>query len=224
VPLHTNEAEQRECGATRAHLRRWLVAGVAAAVLMAGLVWVGYRLIGSWGPARGPVVGLSPPRATPADPGPSTDRSVPTGSASGNHADTPQSNRAGPSPVPMPTPPVLIPVPSITVTHVPKGARVMRFEAQAESGSLLEVSISDAVHRRHDYPPQPAPVAFEMPVPSTASNNSAYFTFRVSTPRSAGTPSDVYCRILVDGIVITSEQGQGYVACLISPYYDIRRT
>ena len=31
------------------------------------------------------------------------------------------------------------------------------------------------------------------------------------------------CRILVDGVVVTSQQGQRTATCYISPYYDILR-
>ncbi len=41
-----------------------------------------------------------------------------------------------------------------TVTPVPANARTIRFEAYAEKGARIEVSLSDAAHHRYDYPAQ----------------------------------------------------------------------
>ncbi|MEO5743979.1 MAG: hypothetical protein ABIQ53_05230 [Terracoccus sp.] len=122
-------------------------------------------------------------------------------------------------------PPSLLPAPTVSITAIPPGARMIRFEAQAAGDGKVEVSVSDATHQRFDYPLQKAPLAFEVPVGSNLSS-SDYFSLRVRTPynSSATVRPDVACRILVDGVVVTSQQGQGYVTCYISPYYDVRRT
>ncbi len=121
-------------------------------------------------------------------------------------------------------PPSLLPAPTVSITAIPPGARTIRFEAQAAGDQKVEVSLSDETHQRFDYPLQKAPLAFEVPVGSNLSN-SDYFSLRVRTPYdSSATRGDVACRILVDGVVVTSQQGQGYVTCYISPYYDVRRT
>ena len=122
-------------------------------------------------------------------------------------------------------PPSLLPAPTVSITALPPGAKTIRFEAQAAGGEKVEVSLSDATHQRFDYPLQKAPLAFEVPVGSRLSSND-YFSLRVRTPydSSATRRPDVACRILVDGVVVTSQQGQGYVTCYISPYYDVRRT
>ncbi|OFE17491.1 hypothetical protein BA895_15970 [Humibacillus sp. DSM 29435] len=121
-------------------------------------------------------------------------------------------------------PPSLLPAPTVSITAIPPGAKTIRFEAQAAGDAKIEVSLSDATHQRFDYPLQKAPLAFEVPVGSNLSN-SDYFSLRVRSPYdSSATRPDVACRILVDGVVVTSQQGQGYVTCYISPYYDVRRT
>ena len=227
VQVDRSQAEDRAGEARRLRVRRWHVVSVVALVagmLLVAVVWVVNSLDGRSGSVPGPVVGL--PLATTEGPSRGTEGTVPSVSATGHPADPPQPNRTVFSPPPMPSPPALIGVPTITVTAVPKRARTIRFEAHAERGSLIEVSISDATHRRHDFPTLAAPVAFEMPVPpGTPSSSSSYYVMRVSVPaRRAGSPVDVYCRILVDGIVITSRQGQEYVSCDISPYYDIHRS
>ena len=122
-------------------------------------------------------------------------------------------------------PPSLLPAPAVSITAIPPGATTTRFEAQAAGDATVEVSLSDATHQRFDYSLQKAPLAFEVPVGSNLSS-SDYLSLRVRTPynSSAARRPDVACRILVDGVVVTSQQGQGYVTCHISPYYDVRRT
>ena len=124
----------------------------------------------------------------------------------------------------MPSPPTLLAGPSVAVTPVPQAARTIRFEANAAGGAVVEVSLSDATHLAHSWPAQRPPVAFEIPVPATVAS-SDYFSLRVRTPSGPSTDRpDVTCRILVDGVVITSQQGWGYATCYVSPYYDLRRT
>jgi hypothetical protein len=120
--------------------------------------------------------------------------------------------------------PKVVTVPAITVTPVPANARTIRFEAYAEKGARIEVSLSDAAHDRYDYPAQAAPLAFEAPVHPGATNND-YCSLRVRTsdPTGSGVTGAVMCRIVVDGVAVTAQQGQDYATCSISPYFDIRR-
>lgn len=120
--------------------------------------------------------------------------------------------------------PSLLPAPSVPVTAITPGAKVIRFEARAAGGQPFEVSLSDAARQRFEYPAQTKPLAIELPVPGRATS-SDYYSLRVRVPYdSAGTRGDVTCRVLVDGVVVMSQQGQGYVTCYLSPYYDVRRT
>ena len=123
-----------------------------------------------------------------------------------------------------PTPAQARPGPGHSRHPVPSDARTIRFEAYAEKGARIEVSLSDAAHHRYDYPAQAAPLAFETPVDPGATSND-YFSLRVriSDPTGSGVTGAVSCRILVDGIVVTAQQGQDYATCSISPYFDIRR-
>lgn len=120
--------------------------------------------------------------------------------------------------------PTLLPAPSVPVTAITPGAKVIRFEARAAGGQPIEVSLSDAARQRFEYPAQTRPLAIEVPVPGRATS-SDYYSLRVRVPYdSAGSRGDVTCRVLVDGVVVMSQQGQGYVTCYLSPYYDVRRT
>src|SRR5262245_38573759 len=145
--------------AGRLRVRPWqLIAGLA--VVAVGLVAVVMSMLNSTGPAPdrsdGPVA---------ARPRPTDTRTVPTASVTGPVVITPQPSKSQPSRVPMPSPPVPVPAPSIAVTPVPNVARTIRFEARAEGGALIEVSLSDATHQRHDFLPQRETLAFEIPVP-----------------------------------------------------------
>ena len=124
----------------------------------------------------------------------------------------------------MTTPPPVVSVPAVPVTPVPTDATRIRFEAYAENGARIEVSLSDAKHQRYEYPVQPAPLAFETPIDAKVSSND-YFSVRVRVydPTGSGDRRAVSCRVLVDGIVVTTQQGRGHATCYISPYYDIRR-
>jgi hypothetical protein len=120
--------------------------------------------------------------------------------------------------------PPVVPVPALPVTPVPTDATRIRFEAYAQSGASIEVSLSDAQHQRYDYPVQKAPLAFETPITKNVSSTD-YLSVRVRIydPTASGDRGAVSCRILVDGVVVTTQQGRGSAACYISPYYDIRR-
>ncbi|MFM6848706.1 MAG: hypothetical protein ACKOVB_06345 [Terrabacter sp.] len=148
-----------------------------------------------------PVPGLTPPPA----PGPPSGAATPTRSA-------------------QTAPPTIVKVPDIPVTPVPTDAKTIRFESYAAGGARVEVSLSDARHTRYDYPVSTAPVAFETPIGKNVSSNDYYsLRVRLYDPTGSGDRGAVSCRILVDGIVVTSQQGRGYVNCYISPYYDIQR-
>jgi hypothetical protein len=110
------------------------------------------------------------------------------------------------------------------VTPVPANARTIRFEAYAEKGGRIEVTLSDATHQRLDYPAQAAPLGLEVQVQPGATSND-YFSLRVrsSDPTGSGVRGAVSCRVLVDGIVVVAQQGRGYATCYISPYFDIQR-
>lgn len=120
-------------------------------------------------------------------------------------------------------PPATAKVSDIPVTPVPKQGTVIRFEAYAEKGTKIEVSFSSATAARLEYPAQEGPMAFEIPIGPNL-DDKEYYSFRVrSDYSSAGTRPDVVCRVLVDGVVIVTEQGQGYATCYISPRYDAQR-
>lgn len=124
----------------------------------------------------------------------------------------------------MTAPPPVIPVPALPVTPVPTDATTLRFEAYAEKGARIEVSLSDARHQQYDYPVQTAPLAFEARIgPNVSSNDYVSMRVRLHDPTGAGARGSVSCRVLVDGIVVRSQQGRGSATCHIFPYYEIRR-
>ncbi|MDN5775803.1 MAG: hypothetical protein L0H96_02720, partial [Humibacillus sp.] len=230
-------------------IKPWQVVGGLALVFVPLLVWFASSLSDpAPGPVSEPRVAVS---VSPSQPTSATAPPVTSSASSSPTADplppvvTPNAPRDFPS---LPTaltastlptgrgatstsrpvltaPPSLLPAPTVSITAIPPGAKTIRFEAQAAGDEKVEVSLSDATHQRFDYPLQKAPLAFEVPVGPTPSS-SDYFSLRVRTPydSSATRRPDVACRILVDGVVVTSQQGQGYVTCYISPYYDVRRT
>jgi hypothetical protein len=56
-----------------------------------------------------------------------------------------------------------------------------------------------------------------------SSNDYYSLRVRLHDPTGSGDRAAVACRILVNGIVVTSQQGRGYANCYINPYYDIQR-
>ena len=221
-------------------IKPWPVAGGLALVFVP-LVWwfaasispseptsTSARAVPTSGPSRGATASLDPtpaplpPVLAPNAPGdfPTLPSVMPTVMPAPSGGGLTPTNR----PV-LTVPPSLLPAPTVSITAVPPGAKTIRFEAQATGAGKVEVSLSDATHQRFDYPLQQAPVAFEVPVGSNLSS-SDYFSLRVRTPYDSSAPRrpDVACRILVDGVVVTSQQAQGYVTCYLSPYYDVRRT
>lgn len=124
----------------------------------------------------------------------------------------------------MTAPPPVVPVPDVPVTPVPTDATTVRFEAYAEKGARIEVSLSDARHQRYEYPVQASPLAFETTIDRNVSSND-YLSLRVRVhdPTGSGARGSVSCRVVVDGVVIMIQQGRTYATCHLSPYYDIRR-
>jgi len=206
-------------------LRAWHVVAILVGLLVPLGFWAAMSSVDDFDPVARPAVSVTRnrpvvtrtfpvPTITPLVPGASPSRSAPGATAK---ATTPTRGV-------MTSPPTLIPVPAVPVTPVPADARTIRFEAYAETGARIEVSLSDATHQRYDYPAQTAPLAFEVPVRPGATSND-YFSLRVRTsdPTGSGVRGAVSCRALVDGIVVTAQQGQGYATCYISPYFDIQR-
>jgi hypothetical protein len=115
-------------------------------------------------------------------------------------------------------------VPALPVTPVPTDATTVRFEAYAEKGAGIEVSLSDAGHQPYDYPVQASPMAFETTIDrNVSSNDYVSMRVRIHDPTGSGARGSVSCRVLVDGIVVRTQQARGYVTCHIFPYYEIRR-
>ncbi|WP_028785663.1 hypothetical protein [Terracoccus sp. 273MFTsu3.1] len=206
-------------------LQAWHVVAIVVGLLVPLGFWASTSLVDDLDPVARPAISVTRnrpavtrtfpvPTITPQVPGASPTRSVPGATA----------RPTTPTRGVMTSPPTLIPVPAVPVTPVPSNARTIRFEAYAETGARIEVSLSDATHQRHDYPAQTAPLAFEVPVRPGATSND-YFSLRVRTsdPTGSGVRGAVSCRVLVDGIVVTAQQGQGYATCYISPYFDIQR-
>ena len=206
-------------------LQAWHVVAILVGLLVPLGFWAAMSSVDDFDPVARPAVSVTRnrpvvtrtfpvPTITPLVPGASPTRSAPGATAK---ATTPTRGV-------MTSPPTLIPVPAVPVTPVPADARTIRFEAYAEKGARIEVSLSDATHQRYDYPAQTAPLAFEVPVRPGATSND-YFSLRVRTsdPTGSGVRGAVSCRALVDGIVVTAQQGQGYATCYISPYFDIQR-
>lgn len=206
-------------------LQAWHVVAILVGLLVPLGFWAAMSSVDDFDPVARPAVSVTRnrpvvtrtfpvPTITPLVPGASPTRSAPGATAK---ATTPTRGV-------MTSPPTLIPVPAVPVTPVPADARTIRFEAYAEKGARIEVSLSDATHQRYDYPAQTAPLAFEVPVRPGATSND-YFSLRVRTsdPTGSGVRGAVSCRALVDGIVVTAQQGQGYATCYVSPYFDIQR-
>ena len=186
-------------------LQTWHVVAIVLGVLVPIGVWAASGLTDDLDPVARPAVSVTRHR-------PTATRTTPLPTA-------PMPTRSGTMPLPK-----VVTVPAIPVTPVPANARTIRFEAYAEKGARIEVSLSDAAHHRYDYPAQAAPLAFETPVDPGATNND-YFSLRVriSDPTGSGVTGAVSCRIVVDGVAVTAQQGQDYATCSISPYFDIRR-
>ncbi|WP_256795366.1 hypothetical protein [Terrabacter sp. Ter38] len=206
-------------------LRAWHVVAILVGLLVPLGFWASTSLVDDLDPVARPAISitrnrpvvtrtLQAPTITPVAPGASPTPSVPGATA----------KPTAPTRGVLTSPPTLLPVPAVPVTPVPSDARTIRFEAYAETGARIEVSLSDATHQRYDYPAQIAPLAFEVPVRPGATSND-YFSLRVRTsdPTGSGVRGAVSCRVLVDGIVVTAQQGQGYATCYISPYFDIQR-
>lgn len=206
-------------------LQAWHVVAVVVGLLVPIGFWAASSLADDVDPRARPTVGVTRyrPHVTQTIPLPAIRPTVP-----GQGPSRPGATMTLTSPRPtrplVTSPPKLVPVPAIPVTPIPSKARTIRFETYAEKGVRIEVALSDATHQRLDFPVQTAPLAFETPVDPGATSNDYYSVrVRISDPTGSGARGAVSCRILVDGIVVTAQQGQRSTTCSISPYYDIRR-
>ena len=207
-------------------LQAWHVVAIMVGLLVPVGFWAASSLAEDLDPLARPTVSITRHRPSVTRPiaVPTPVTTVPGQRPSGQGA-----TKTVPA-VPRPTrsvvtsPPKVVTVPAIPVTPVPANARTIRFETYAENGARIEVSLSDATHQRIDFPVQAAPLAFEAPVDPGATSNDYYsLRVRISDPTGSGVRGAVSCRILVDGIVVTTQQGQRYATCSISPYFDIKR-
>ena len=208
-------------------LHAWHVVAIAAGLVVPAGIWVAANVADNLEPVARtttyvPRPRLSVPRtvALPQST-PTVVRPVPGTSPS---PAAPRPTTVRPTRSVMATPPPVVKVPAMPVTPVPTDARTIRFESYAAGGSRIEVSLSDARHQRYDYPVRTSPLAFETSIDKNVSS-SDYYSLRVRLydPTGFGDRGAVVCRIVVDGIVVTSQQGRGYANCYLSPYYDIQR-
>jgi hypothetical protein len=207
-------------------LQAWHVVAVVVGLLVPIGFWAATGLADDLDPVARPVVSVTRhrPLVTPTIPLPTISSAVPGQGLPRPGATKSLTVPPRPSTPAMPLQPTLVTVPGIPVTPVPTNARRIRFETYAENGARIEVSLADAKHRRIDFPVQAAPLAFETPVDPGATSSDYYsLRVRISDPTGSGARGAVSCRVLVDGVVIRTEQGQGYATCSISPYFDIRR-
>ncbi len=206
-------------------LRAWHVVAIMVGVLVPVGAWAASGLADDFDPITRPALSVTRnrPMVTRSFPVPSSSTAV-RGANPSPSAPGASTRPTTPTRSVLTSPPTLVPVPALPVTPVPASARTIRFEAYAENGGRIDVSLSDARHQRYDYPAQASPLAFEVPVDPAATSND-YYSLRVRTddPTGSGVRGAVACRVLVDGIVVITQQGQGYATCYISPYFDIRR-
>lgn len=196
-----------------------LAAGVGALTL-ALIVWFVVSLAGNGDPTAAKD---TTPTTRSSSGGPSTGSSgattSPSASPSPRRTST-YSPTSGPDKPVMPVPSPASPS-SLPMANVPPGAKTVRLEGYATEGKI-DVSFGDDTHRSVQLPGENSPWAAELSVAQAMT--SGYLSLSVRVPYSSGTRADVMCRILVDGVVVTQQQSQGYANCYISPKYDIRRT
>ncbi|GAA2479853.1 hypothetical protein [Terrabacter carboxydivorans] len=207
-------------------LQPWHVAAVVVGLLVPLGLWAVTSSADESAPVAQPRVGITRlrPSVTLTVPVPTVTPLVPGGRPSAPAATKTVTAAPRPTRSAAAAPPKVVTVPAVPVTPVPAAARTIRFETYAENNARIEVSLSDAAHRRTDFPPQAAPLAFEAPVDPAATSNDYYsLRVRISDPTGSAVRGAVTCRILVDGIVVTAQQGQGYATCSLSPYFDIQR-
>ncbi|GAB3874978.1 superantigen-like protein SSL4 [Terrabacter terrigena] len=206
-------------------LQTWHVVAIVAGLLVPAGFWALARLGDGLDPVARASAGATRVRPTSSRPVLAPPRSIvvpPLPGATSPPASRPPS--ALPTRSAQTAPPAIVTVPDIPVTPVPTDARTIRFESYAAGGARVEVSLSDARHTRYDYPVRTAPLAFETAIGKNVSSNDYYsLRVRIYDPTGSGDRGAVSCRILVDGIVLTSQQGRGYANCYVSPYYDIQR-
>lgn len=157
-----------------------------------------------------------------------TASSTPTASRSGSSTTTSSTPSYSPSyrtysdrPV-MPTPSQASPG-SVPFVDITPGAKTVRFEVYSSAVSG-DISLSDDTHRAAQLADSTLPWAAEMPVSDIMSSGWVSLTARVPVSSGGANRADVMCRVLVDGVLVVSQQSQGYAVCYLQPRYDIRRT
>lgn len=123
-----------------------------------------------------------------------------------------------------PSPPPAVAAPGLKITPIPADATTIRFEVATVGGLPMEVSFRDRTHDTVNYPARTSPFAIELPV-AKASNDREYYsvTARIPYDSRPDKGADVLCRVVVDGVVVSSQQRRDYASCYISPTYDIGR-
>lgn len=121
-----------------------------------------------------------------------------------------------------PSPPSAVAAPGLKITPIPTIAKTIRFEVATVGGLPMEVSFRDRTHDTVNYPVRTSPFAIELPV-AKASNDREYYsvTARILYDSRPDKGADVLCRVVVDGVVVSSQQRRDYASCYISPTYDI---
>lgn len=196
--------------------RNRLIAAVIAVATIGLLAWFITSLKGD-GPA--PVTVDTPSTSSTPTPRPSGS-SNPSGPGT-TPSYTPTYRTYSDRPV-MPTPTEASPT-SIPFTDITPGAKTVRFEvfSTAVSG---DISLSDDTHRAAQLADSTLPWAAEMPVTDIMGSGWVSLTARVPVSSGGAHRADVMCRVLVDGVLVVSQQSQGYAVCYLQPRYDIRRT
>ena len=207
-------------------LQAWHVVAIMVGVLIPVGLWAASSLVDDLDPIARPAVSVTRNRPAVTRSFPVPVPTIPPSAPGAGPTRPVPGTTAGPTPTRsvLTSPPKVVSIPAVPVTPVPTDARTIRFEAYAENGARIEVSLSDARHQRYDYPAQAAPLAFEEPVDPAATSNDYYnLRVRISDPTGSAVRGAVSCRVLVDGIVVVAQQGQRYATCYISPYFDIQR-
>ena len=207
-------------------LQAWHVVAIMVGVFIPVGFWAASSLVDDLDPIARPAVSVTRNRPAVTRSFPVPVPTIPPSAPGAGPTRPVPGTTAGPTPTRsvLTSPPKVVSIPAVPVTPVPTDARTIRFEAYAENGARIEVSLSDARHQRYDYPAQAAPLAFEEPVDPAATSNDYYnLRVRISDPTGSAVRGAVSCRVLVDGIVVVAQQGQRYATCYISPYFDIQR-
>lgn len=161
-----------------------------------------------------PPVFTPPPRVTPS--------LAPTYRPSATVRTGPTATRRGSKPT-NPSPPAALPAPGLKITAIPTDAKTIRFELVAEKGLPLEVSFRDRTYDTVNYPARKGALAIEVPVGDLTKNRDVSYSVSARIPYDSRSDrgANVLCRVLVDGVLVSSQQRQGYSSCYLSPAYDI---